>query len=158
MSRNLAITAADGLIGHLIASLILTNEDFAGKLSSLTYTSLCPDSKRAKDVQSKGANLIATSPGDKEGIVTAFRNANIDTLCLIPPASADRRELTLEMLAAAKEAGVRNVLFVSAAGCDMADEQTQPRLREFVHLESSVLECKGDPEVNTGHYSPAVLR
>lgn len=158
MSRNLAVTAADGQTGHMIASLILTDEDFAAKINSLTVTSLRPDSERVKDVESKGANLIVTSPGDKEEIVKAFRDANIDTLCLVPPASADRRELTLEMLAAAKEAGVRNVLFVSAAGCDMADEQTQPRLREFTHLESSVLECKGDPEVNNGHYSLAVLR
>lgn len=157
MSRNLAITAADGQTGHLIAELILTNEDFSNKINSLTATSLYPESERVKELEKKGANIVGITAGDKVGIVKAFRDANIDTICLIPPASPKKHELTVEMLEAAKEAGVQNVLFLSAAGCDMADEEKQPHLREFIHLESLVLECKGDVEVKTGH-SPAVLR
>lgn len=157
MSRNLVITAADGQTGHLIAELILTNDDFTKKINSLTVTSLHPESERIKELKKKGANILEMSPGDKEEIVEAFKDANIDTICLIPPASANKRELTVEMLEAAKEAGVQNVLFLSAAGCDMADEEKQPHLREFIHLESLVLECKGNAEVKTGH-SPAVLR
>lgn len=157
MSRNLAITAGDGQTGHLIAELILTNDDFSKKINSLTITSLDPDSELAKDLEKKGANLVETTAGDKEGIVKAFRAAKIDTICLIPPASSNKAELTQEMLEVAKEANVQNVLFLSAAGCDMADEKKQPRLREFIKLESMVLACKGDAEVSTGH-SPCVIR
>lgn len=157
MSRNLAITAGDGQTGHLIAELILTNEVFSKKINSLTVTSLHPENERAQDLKAKGANLVGTTTGDKDGLVKAFRDANIDTICLIPPASSKKTELTQEMLEAAKEAEVQNVFFLSAAGCDMADEKKQPHLREFIRLESMVLACKGDAEVNTGH-SPCVLR
>lgn len=157
MSRNLAITAGDGQTGHLIAELILTNDDFSKKVNSVTITTLHPESERAKELEKMGAIIVPTTPSDKEGIVQAFRDAKIDTICLIPPASSNKLELTMEMVEAAKEADVQNVLFLSAAGCDMADEEKQPHLREFIHLESMVLAAKGDTSVKTGH-SPCVLR
>jgi hypothetical protein len=52
---------------------------------------------------------------------------------------------------------VPNVVFLSAAGCDLAERDKQPRLREFIHLETLFLSTKGDPSSMTGH-CPVVIR
>ena len=64
---------------------------------------------------------------------------------------------TAELIAAAKKAGVQNALFISSVGCDLADPQKQPRLREFIDLEALMLSSKGDPDTPLGH-SPCVIR
>ena len=51
----------------------------------------------------------------------------------------------------------QNVLFLSSAGCDLADEKKQPRLREFIELKTLVMFTKDDPSIATGH-SPVVIR
>jgi len=52
---------------------------------------------------------------------------------------------------------VQNVLFISSAGCDMAEKEKQPRLREFVEMEAQVLAEKGTPDSSLAH-SPCVIR
>lgn len=77
---------------------------------------------------------------------------------MIPPTHVDKFDITLEMIQAAKESGtVQNVLFISSAGADLAERDKQPRLREFVDLETEVMKTKGDPNTPLGH-SPVILR
>ena len=80
-----------------------------------------------------------------------------DTVCLIPPAHGDKMEITMELIEATKRANIPNLCFISSAGCDLADPQKQPRLREFIELESMAMSAKGDPDTSTGH-SPVVIR
>ncbi|KAH0528961.1 hypothetical protein TsFJ059_003771 [Trichoderma semiorbis] len=46
---------------------------------------------------------------------------------------------------------------IGSAGCDYADSKKQPRLREFIDIESAVLATKGDAGTPLGH-SPCVIR
>jgi len=46
---------------------------------------------------------------------------------------------------------------ISSAGCDLAEKDKQPRLREFIELEAMILAVKGDPSTETGH-APVVIR
>lgn len=147
MSRNLAITAADSQIGHRIAELILTDAAFSGKIRSLTAVVSSSSSSSAKEL---GATVVVVASGDKDALVKAFRDAEVDTLCLVP----SEMGAATETLVAARDAGVQNVLLISAAACDMAHELRQPRLREYVQLEAQVLECRSD----TGASTAAVLR
>ncbi|KAK3382609.1 hypothetical protein B0T24DRAFT_714671 [Lasiosphaeria ovina] len=65
--------------------------------------------------------------------------------------SSRRYEITLELVLAAKKAGVPNVVLISSAGCDYADPVRQPRLRQFIDIETAVLSTKGDTGTATGH-------
>ena len=65
--------------------------------------------------------------------------------------------ITQELIEATKRAGIPNVCFISSAGCDLADPGKQPRLREFIELETLVMASKGDASTQTGH-SPVVIR
>lgn len=54
MSRNICISAADGHTGHLIAELILTNNDFKSKVDSVSVLSLHPTTTRVKELGKLG--------------------------------------------------------------------------------------------------------
>ncbi|TDZ14127.1 Prestalk A differentiation protein A [Colletotrichum orbiculare MAFF 240422] len=157
MSRNICITAVDGQTGFLIAELILKNRDFSRKVDSVVGLSLNPQSPRAQELRDMGVSIFHHAPGKERAMVTSLKETGCDTICLIPPAHEEKFDITVELINAAKKADIPNVLFISSAGCDYADPLKQPRLREFIDLESLVLEAKGDPKVSTGH-SPCVIR
>ncbi|EPS25995.1 hypothetical protein PDE_00931 [Penicillium oxalicum 114-2] len=157
MSRNICITAVDGHTGFTIAELLLTNDDFKQKLGSITGLTLHPNSELVKELSSLGANIIPHKPGRVHDMAQTLRDSGADTLCSIPPAHKNKVDLTTELIDAAKEANVPNVCFLGSAGCDLAERDRQPRLREFIDLETRVLSCKGDAATVTGH-SPVVIR
>lgn len=76
---------------------------------------------------------------------------------LIPPAHVNKIDITLEILEAAKRVNIGNVCLLSAAGCDLADRDAQPRLREFIELEVALMKMKGNPSTRTG-YSNCIIR
>src|SRR5687767_13338830 len=82
---------------------------------------------------------------------------NCDTICVVPPAHAEKYEICVELVEAAKQVGIPNVCLISSAGCDYADPKKQPRLREFIDLETLVMQTKGDANTPTGG-SPCVIR
>jgi hypothetical protein len=86
-----------------------------------------------------------------------LKESGADTLCIIPPTHKDKFDITMELVAAGKKAGVPNVCLVSCAGADMASAKKQPRLREFIDIEQLVMEAKGDSSTPTGA-SPVVIR
>lgn len=157
-TRNVCITSIDGSTGFLIAELLLTDNRFSSKIDSLTGLALDPSSAKATELAGLGATIIPHTPGRERDVANALKKTNCDTICLIPPAHADKVDIALELASAAKRAGcVRNVLLISAAGCDYAERDKQPRLREFIDIEAAVLASKGDKGTELGH-SPCVIR
>lgn len=155
--RNVCITAVDGQTGFLIAELLLTDPTFSKKVDSVAGLSLHPSSPKSKELTKLGAKIIPHKPGKVRQMVKTLKETGCDTICLIPPAHKDKLDLTFEMIEAAKKANIPNVCFLSSAGCDLADPQKQPRLREFIELEAAVMATKGLPDTSTGH-SPVVIR
>jgi hypothetical protein len=157
MSRNVCITSVEGNTGYLIAELLLTDENFSKEIGTVYGLALNPDAQRCKDLQSLGATIIPHRPGRLKNVAADIRNTGADTMCLIPPAVRDKIDITAEMIEATKRANVPNVVFLSAAGCDLAERDKQPHLRKFINLESLFMSTKGDPSSMTGH-SPVVIR
>jgi len=77
-----------------------------------------------------------------------------------PVALGDIAQLAAHVLSGKGEHGFddrhRGQLIV-CTGCDLADPQLQPRLREFINMETEVLKSKGEADVPLGH-SPCVIR
>ncbi|RFU77947.1 hypothetical protein TARUN_4277 [Trichoderma arundinaceum] len=157
MSRNICITAVEGQTGFLIAELLLKEGKFSRQITSLTGLALDPSSARAQEFEELGGKLVHHQPGRERVMVKALKEIGCDTICLVPPAHRDKLDITMELANAAKKAGVSNVLLISSAGCDYADREKQPRLREFIDIESAVLATKGEPDTSLGH-SPCVIR
>ncbi|KAK5690344.1 hypothetical protein LTR17_025956 [Elasticomyces elasticus] len=134
-----------------------TGHTFSDKVDSVTGLSLHPKSHKAKEAEKLGVKIVTHKHGRGREVVKLLQQAGVDTLCLIPPAHHDKYDLTVELINAARKANIFNVLFLSSAGADLAERDRQPRLREFVDLETLVLASKGDPNTSTGH-SPRVIR
>ncbi|KAL5337478.1 hypothetical protein BJX70DRAFT_369468 [Aspergillus crustosus] len=157
MPRKVCITAVDGHTGFLIAELLLTDAHFKRQITSLTGLTLSPDSEHAQELSQLGATIIPHKPGRLKAMVSSLQEVGADALCLIPPAHEDKFDITVELIEAAKRANIPNICFLSSAGCDVAEREKQPRLREFIDLEARVLAAKGDASTETGH-SPVVIR
>jgi nucleoside-diphosphate-sugar epimerase len=158
MTRNIAITAVDGHTGSLIAELILTDGTFRRRVSSVTGLALDTESQHCDDLRNLGANIVPYNPGKGfKQAVTALKDAKIDAICLIPPAQKDKLDISLELIEVAKQANVPNICLLSSAGCDIAERDKQPRLREFIDIEAHVMATKGDTSTSTGH-SPVIIR
>lgn len=157
MSRKVCITAIDGNTGFLIGELLLTNPDFKNQIDAVCGLTLHPSAAKAKELGKLGAKIIPHKYGRERDTVNTLKEAGCDTICLIPPAHQEKVDIVVELVHAAKKADVQNVLFISSAGCDLAERDKQPRLREFIDLETLVLSSKGDPNTKLGH-SPVVIR
>jgi hypothetical protein len=158
MSRKIAITSVDGHTGSLIAELLLTNESFKSKTSSVTGLALYPESSQCIALQKLGAKIVPYTPGTGfKQLIQTLKAAQIDALCLIPPAHKDKYDITTELIEIAERVGIPNVCLLSAAGCDLAERDRQPRLREFVDIEARMMASKGDASTPTGH-SPVIIR
>lgn len=155
--RNVCITAVDGQTGFLVAELLLTDPTFSKKVDSVTGLSLHPNSPKCKELTKLGAKIVPHKPGKEREMVKSLKETGADTICLIPPAHKDKFDITMELVEATKKANVPNICFLSSAGCDLADSQKQPRLREFIELESLVMAAKGLSDTAAGH-SPVVIR
>lgn len=156
MSRNVCISAAEGQTGFAIAELLLS-PPFSRKVDSVTALIIDSSSNKVQELKSLGANVVAYVPGSERDVVQTLKQTGCDTICLIPPARADKLDVAAELINASKKAGLVNLCLISSTGCDYADRQKQPRLREFIELETLALAAKGDPETSLGH-SPVIIR
>ncbi|KAB5533442.1 hypothetical protein GE09DRAFT_1227458 [Coniochaeta sp. 2T2.1] len=157
MTRKVAITAVDGQTGFLIAELLLREGKFKKAIDSICGLAMNPTSPKCKELEGLGAVIVQHNPGREREMVQTLKKTGCDTICLIPPAHKDKLDISLELASAAKKAGVNNVLLISSVGCDYAERDKQPRLREFIDIEAAVLASKGDPDSPLGH-SPCVIR
>jgi len=95
----------------------------------------------------------------KEFLVKELKDAKIDTLLLIPPARKDKMHLSKTLVEAAKHAkSVTNLVLLSSAGCDVAERHTQPRMREFIDLETMAMQPKSMAETGDTGHSPCIIR
>ncbi|KZV81010.1 NAD(P)-binding protein [Exidia glandulosa HHB12029] len=161
--RNILITAAEGQTGRLVLELLLTDETYASKFTSLTALVFSEDAKSTLDdfMQTEDIaglkEILVFDPEDEETLVEAMKN--IDTCLLIPPARKDKAKITRTLLEASKKAKtVRNLVFLSSVGCDYAERDKQPRLREFIDLEALAMQPKGLTETELTGHSPCVVR
>ena len=118
--RNVCVTAVDGNTGFLITELLLTNDTFKSKITSVCGLSLHPTSAKAKELGTKGCKIIHHKPGRMRQMVETLKQTGCDTLCLIPPAHEHKYDITEELVNAAKKADIQNVCFISSVGCDLA--------------------------------------
>ncbi|PYH43064.1 NAD(P)-binding protein [Aspergillus saccharolyticus JOP 1030-1] len=157
MSRKLCITAVDGHTGFLIAELIMTDDNFKNAIGSVIGLTLHPEAPSCKELSNLGVKIVPHKPGRLREMTKTLQETGADAMCLIPPPHPDKFDITSELIEATKQAGVANVCMISSAGCDLAERDKQPRLREFIDLEVLFLAAKGDPNTSTGH-SPVVIR
>ncbi|GJN78620.1 hypothetical protein PLIIFM63780_002129 [Purpureocillium lilacinum] len=152
MSRKVCITAVDGHTGFAIAELILQHKELSRKVDSVAGLAIDPKSEHAQELKSLGAIIVQHKPGRVRDMSITLEEMGCDTICLVPPAHHDKLDICVELVEAAKRAAIPNVLLISSAGCDYADTAKQPRLREFIDLESLVLQSKGNASTPTGGF------
>jgi hypothetical protein len=157
MSRNICVTSVEGNTGFLITQLLLTDAAFKKGASKVTGLTLNPASQCCKELEKLGATIAQHKPGRVRDTVQVLETTKADTLMLIPPANANKIDITLEIIEAAKRVNIANVCLLSAAGCDVADRDVQPRLREFIDLEVALMKLKGNASTRTG-YSSCIIR
>ncbi|KFA45616.1 hypothetical protein S40293_08625 [Stachybotrys chartarum IBT 40293] len=157
MTRKICITSVGGHTGFAITELILQRREFSRKVDAVVGLTLDPDSERVQVLKGLGVAIVPHLPGRVRDMVKTLRDTGCDTICLVPPAHKDKYDISVELVEAAKKAKVPNVCLISSVGCDYAEKKRQPRLREFIELETLVLRAKGDPSTPTGT-SPCVIR
>jgi uncharacterized protein YbjT (DUF2867 family) len=154
--RNILITAAEGQTGTLVLELLTTDEEYVGKYASIT--ALVFSEEGANKLEGyENMQVLVYDPADNKALVAAMQG--IDTCMLIPPARKDKAKITETLLQAAKKAqSVANLVFLSSAGCDYAERDKQPRLREFVDLEALAMSAKPDTNSGDTGHSPCIIR
>ncbi|KUL89490.1 hypothetical protein ZTR_04381 [Talaromyces verruculosus] len=157
MSRNICVTTAEGNTGFLITKLLLTDPKFRKNVDRVTALAIDTQSPYVQELEKLGAVVAQHRFGRVRDTTQVLRYTEADTLMLIPPAHVNKIDITLEILEAAKRVNIGNLCLLSAAGCDMADRDAQPRLREFIELEVALMKMKGDPSTRTG-YSNCIIR
>jgi hypothetical protein len=76
------VTAGEGQSGRAIIECLLQGADFQGKFAQVTALIF---SDEDKDLKSMGAKVLAYEE-IKGSLATELKNANVDTIMLIPPA------------------------------------------------------------------------
>ncbi|OCH86365.1 hypothetical protein OBBRIDRAFT_838210 [Obba rivulosa] len=155
VSSNICITAADGQTGHLIAELLLAENRFRSRVSSLTCLTMRPE--RCTHLAELGGHVVPHTLGDVDGLVSVLKAAAADTIILIPPAHDSKAKISQELIRAAREVKVPNGVLLSMSAAGFAEKETQPRLREFIQIEAEFMNSHGFPDVPGGHY-PCIIR
>ncbi|KAF8448253.1 hypothetical protein BDZ91DRAFT_702867 [Kalaharituber pfeilii] len=152
--RRILITSAEGQTGHLAAELLLTDEEFRSKYSGIVL--VCANPAKCEDLKTSYGATVEVVNYEKDSsdvLAKKMKDSGANAVYLIPPATSNKLSIVKKLIEATKKASVPNVLFLSSAGCDLATEEKQPRLREFIEMEKLLMECKGDTSTATGHTS-----
>ena len=158
-SRKICITAADGQTGHLTAELLLSNGKFSNKFKSLSL--LAMDAEKCDDLKKLGGNKVNVLEytSDKKKMVKLLGEENCDTMFLIPPAHKDKFKILKSLIECAGQLkNVQNVVFLSSAGCDVAERDKQPSIRQFIDMEALIMSTKGDTSLGSTGHSPCIIR
>jgi hypothetical protein len=158
-SRKICITAADGQTGRLTAELLLSNAKFSKKFASLSL--LAVDPHKCHELKQLGGDKVNVVPynSDKHKLLEDLKSENCDTIFLIPPSHKDKFEMLKTIIeCAGKLKSVQNVILLSSAGCDVAEREKQPSIRQFIDMETLVMKAKGDPATGSTGHSPCIIR
>jgi len=112
--------------------------------------SLNPEAEKCKELENFGAKVVPHQPGRIREMVETLQQTGADTIYLISPVHEEKCNITAELIETTKKASIPNVYFVSLAGCDLAEKEKQPRLHEFIELETLAMSTKGVPSTSTG--------
>jgi hypothetical protein len=158
-SRKIGITAADGQTGRLVAELLLSDQ-FSQKYSTLSLFAMDPS--KCKHLQDTGGSdkvHILPLTADPKKLLESLKTEGCDTMFLIPPAVKEKFKIIEEVVSAAgKLKSVQNVVLLSSAGCDVAERDKQPGLRQFVDMEALVMNAKGETAMGSTGHSPCIIR
>ena len=158
-SRKICITAADGQTGRLTAELLLTDAKFSNKFASLTLLAMDPE--KCNELKQTGGDKVHVIPytSDEKQLLKTFKEEDCDTMFLIPPAHKDKFEIVQQLVTVAgKLKTVQNIVFLSSAGCDVAEREKQPSIRQFIDMEALVMHAKGETAMGSTGHSPCIIR
>jgi len=144
---KVCITACDGATGHSIVEHLMSHGDYKDKIEAICALAIEP--KSCADL-GKFAKITSANFSDPKSL--AEHMSKCDVVLLIPPACNEKKKMTTNMIEAVKMANVKNVVFLSTAGIDMADPKKQPRMREFIELETMLLACACEPNHCPHHF------
>ena len=122
-SPHILIVGATGKQGGQAASAVLSARDTSDPGLKLRFLTRNPDSKAARALVAKGAEGVKADLLDKSSLLQALEG--IDRAFLVTDAGAGEekeREQGVTFVDAAKEAGVRHVVFTSVGSADEADQ------------------------------------
>ncbi|KNE70937.1 hypothetical protein AMAG_15027 [Allomyces macrogynus ATCC 38327] len=83
--------------------------------------------------QASNVKIMECDPKDTKALTECLRG--VDMLALVPPTTADKFEIANKWLQAAAEAGIKNAVLLSWAGCN--DATNHPSLCKFCDLETA---------------------
>lgn len=109
MTKNIVVTGATGTIGRRAVELLAAQK--------APVTALVHSADKAASLEQLGARTAVGSFEDKASLERAFTGA--DTVVLITPAGPHAAEQTISAIDAAKQAGVRKIVRVSALKADV---------------------------------------
>jgi hypothetical protein len=158
-SRKICITAADGQTGRLTAELLLSDSKFSKKFASLTLLAMDPD--KCSELKEMGGDKVHVVPytADEKELLKTMKTEDCDTMFLIPPAHKDKFGIVKHLVSVAgKLKSVQNIVFLSSAGCDVAEREKQPSIRQFIDMEALVMHAKGETEMGSTGHSPCIIR
>lgn len=128
MSHYVCITFTEGNTRFVIAELLLDDENIFKAISSVSGQTLNLTTHHCKDLIQLGAIIVPHQPGRVKNVVTSIKDNNVDTVCMILPASKHKTDVTAELIEVVKMADVPNIVLITAAGCDLAERDRQPKL------------------------------
>lgn len=131
MKKDIVVTGATGTIGSRVVSGLLAKK--------APVVALVRDPAKAAALAQEGARLVTGTFEDPASLEAAFGTA--DTVVLITAANARAAEQTIAAIDAAKRAGVRKIVRVSAlkAAIDGPTDNTRQHGRTEAALQSSGL-------------------
>ena len=131
MRNNIVVTGASGTIGRDVVQGLVARR---APVVALVHTA-----QKAAPLEALGARAVAGSFEDRASLEKAFADA--DTVVLITPANARAAEQTGDAIAAAKQAGVRKIVRISAikAAPDGPTDNTRQHGRTEAILKASGL-------------------
>ncbi|KAK4047482.1 hypothetical protein OIV83_005394 [Microbotryomycetes sp. JL201] len=152
--RNIGVLSAGGHTGLAVCDL-LTSDMFKKDVTSVT--ALCYGKHGQDDLKEMGCVVLDITNADVDDLTASI--SGIDTMLVIPPAVSDKVKIVRTATKAMKQSKqVTNVCLLSSAGADYANRDQQPHLREFIDLETAVMQPKSDPETEDTAHSPCIVR
>ena len=123
------VIGASGNIG--LATLQVLSTKYADKIEIRAGVR---DPEKADKVKAlAGVNVVKAAQGDKAQLVKVFEGVN--SLFIVVPGTENRAELSIKTAEAAKEAGVKNLVVVSAVTAEHTDTIFG---KQFNEIESSI--------------------